>query len=168
MEEESLKLILWLVFIAVWIIAAFAKKKRETAEGGLAEKTGDEGAEGQEEGFPGEEYIEPQDELARFLRTIAGIEGKPASAKESSEKKTAPGVVKKKTPEPVRGAPLPVRAAPAKEVVFKEFSKPSREKSVSGMLYLEGLDREKLRRGVVLSEVLGPPRAVRPYRPRRV
>ena len=130
----------WVIVIVIWIISALAKKQAGTSQ------------EGEQPPMEGEGYRKPEEALERFLRRLSGEE----------EIKVVPPSVKKATPPPPRieeerVAPPQVKA---EEPAYK-MKPPEKREEVSSPLP-STLDISTIRQGIILSEILGPPRAKRP------
>ncbi len=139
---DSLIPLLWLIFIVIWIISALAKK-RVGVEGQKYEE--------EEEGSPSPPPRH-EETLERFLRRLAGEEEKP-KAVPPPEIKPIVETVETLPPPEVEEPPLRVKIPPAPSEMREEISGP----------ILELVDLETLRQGVILAEILGPPRAERPF-----
>ncbi len=130
----------WVVVIIIWIVSALARKQPGTSP------------EGEQPLAKGEGYRKPEEALERFLRRLSGEE----------EIRVAPLNLERETPLPPRieeerVAPPQVKA---EEPVYK-MKLP--EKKEEMRLPLPGtLDIPTIRQGIILSEILGPPRAERP------
>ncbi len=164
MEENLIRLILWLVFIAVWVVSALAKKRKDdrrvaSGEAPDAEELREYFGEDEPEEEP---HASGEDEFRKFLRTITGAE------EEQPEIKTAPAAAHKPAePRPEEPVPAAARAAVKRPepAVVKEFKtgRPVRMSQTSTR-YARDWDKNKLQGAVVYSEILSPPRALRPYR----
>lgn len=164
MEENLIRLILWLVFIAVWVISGLAKKKRDDRRVASGEAPD---AEELREYFGEDEPDEPphesqEDEFRKFLRTIAGVEEeKPETPREPSP---GPYAARSRIEKPGPEAPPPAREIqePAVSMGFTPDEPRGEPRTVRN--HALDWDRKKLRSAVIYSEILGPPRALRPYR----
>lgn len=156
MEENLTRLILWLVFIAIWVISGLAKKRKDDRRVASGEAPD---AEELREYFGEDEPEEPphesqEDEFRKFLRTVAGVE------KEKPEAPAAPSPAgpPKEEPGPAASPAVPEISEPA---VSREF-RMNEPRAVKN--HALDWDRKKLRSAVIYSEILGAPRALRPYR----
>ncbi len=163
MEENLIRLILWLVFIAVWVVSGLAKKRRDDRRVAGGE---DPGPEELREYFGEDEPEEPphaskEDEFRRFLRTLTGAE------------EEQPGIKTETVLKPRSAEPRKVEPGPAVSPVEEEKPappvpryKPARPAMMSQPFkkYARDWDKNKLRSAVIYSEILAPPRALRPYR----
>ena len=128
----------WVVVIVIWIISALARKQPGTSP------------EGEQPLAEGEGYRKPEEALERFLRRLSGEE----------EIKVTPRSVEKATPPPPRIEEERVVPPQAKEPAYK-MKPPEKREKIS--FPLPGtLDISTIRQGIILSEILGPPRAQRP------
>ena len=130
----------WVILIIIWIISALAKKQAGTSQG--EPPTGKE------------DYRKPEEALERFLRRLSGEE----------EIKVVPpfepiveGMTSPSEPEPMAEIVTPPKV---EEPVYKVEPLEGREEIRSTLLGT--LDVSAIRRGIILSEILGPPRAERP------
>ncbi len=133
-----LVLLFWAVVIVIWIVSTLAKKPASSPPGE---------ARGGEEG-----YRKPEEALERFLRRMTGEE----------EMKAAPPfepiVEREASPSPPE---VEIVVPPQPEEPFCEVKMPERKEKIK--LCMPGiLDRSTVRQGIILSEILGPPRAERP------
>ena len=130
-----------LIFIVFWIISALAKKRT------MVER--EEGEE--EEGISPDVLPPPEATLEGFLRRLAGEEEKPKAV---PPPEIRPVVETAEVPPPpeVEEPPLRVEIPSAPLERREEIARP----------ILESADLETLRQGIILAEILGPPRAQRP------
>ncbi|NOX96925.1 MAG: hypothetical protein GXO98_02480, partial [Nitrospirae bacterium] len=130
----------WVIVIIFWIISALAKKQAGTSQEG-GESSGEEG------------YRKPEEAIERFLRRLSGEEEikVPPPFEPLIEREVSPSQPRMEMVTP----PHP------KEPVCKATKPP--EKKEKSKLCLPGtLDLSTVRQGIILSEILGPPRAERP------
>jgi hypothetical protein len=163
LEENLIRLILWLVFIAVWVVSGLAKKRKDDRKVASGEAPdADELREYFGDDEPEEEpHVSEEDEFRKFLRTLTG------AGEKSPEINPAPPGETKAAAKP-RAAPGPA-ASPAEEVkpqAAVKAHRPVRPVAMSRPFkkYARDWDKNKLRSAVIYSEILGPPRALRPYR----
>ncbi|MCK4436478.1 hypothetical protein KAU86_00855 [bacterium] len=134
-----------LIFIVLWIISALAKKQA--------------GVEGQkyeeEDGTSPSLPPRPEETLEGFLRRLAGEEEKPKAVL-LPEIKPVAETVKVPPPPKVEEPPLRVKTPPVPFPLEKEKREEIRRPIP------ESADLETLRQGIILAEILGPPRARRP------
>lgn len=157
MEENLIRLILWLVFIGVWLVSGIAKKRRDDRKVASGEAPSSEEIReyfGEDE--PEEEHHAPQeDEFRKFLRTIAGVEEK----RPESSPGAARGGKPSKPPAGEKTRPAVSYAEPAPGPEYRPKPAPAAPPPERA-----GWGAEKLRKAVIFSEILSPPRALRPYR----
>lgn len=130
----------WVVVI-IWIILSLAKKQVRISQG-------DPPAE--EEG-----YRKPEEAMARFLRSLAG---------EEEIKVTPPfePIVEEALPPPEPQPRMEETASPKlEEPIYEKVELPERREEACSPI-LGTLDISTARQGIILSEILGPPRAERP------
>ncbi len=131
--------IFWAIVIVVWIVSALTKKQASSPPPGEA-PMGEEG------------YRKPEEALERFLRRMTGEEEIKATPP------FEPIVEREVSPSPPEVA---IVAPPQPEEPFYEVKVPERKEKIRSCL--PGLlDRSTVRRGIILSEILGPPRAEKP------
>jgi hypothetical protein len=152
-DENQIRLILWLVFIAVWVVSGLVKKQRDAR----SVERGDSPGESELREYFGEDepeeepHVSREDEFRKFLRTITG----------------EPEPVKTEKPAAVRPAPQPVvsHVKPPEEIVMPReeaaVKKALQTTPAGGHAWQWG--RGKLKDAVVFSAIIGPPRAVSPY-----
>lgn len=133
----------WVIVIIIWIVSALAKKQAGTSQG--EPPTGEGG------------YRKPEEAIERFLRRLSGEE----------EIKVVPPfepIVERVAPPPPPPEPEPTveRVTPPKveEPVYKVEPLERREEIRSPLLGT--LDISTIRQGIILSEILGPPRGEKP------
>ncbi len=158
----NVRLIFWIIVGIIWLISVIAKKR------GMETKP-PAGRSITKKPDGGEVYKAPEDELSRFLKMISGevIEEKPEPKPGSSEIPEAAKEIK-----PVYAEPEPLVLSSetgiakavsvhAPETVFKVKPQiPADEISLSAFT---GMSMDEVRKGIVLSEILGQPRAMKPY-----
>ncbi len=156
MDENNIRLVLWLVFIAVWVVSGLVKKQKDAR----SVERGDAPGESELREYFGEDepedepHVSQEDEFRKFLRTITG----------------EPEPVKPKKPAAARPAAAGPRPAvshvkPPEEIVMprKEAAEKKPLKATPAWGYAAQWGRGKLKDAVVYSAVIGPPRSVSPY-----
>ena len=147
--EDPIRVIFWILVGLVWFISAITKK-RQMGQGSVPEK-----------GIPskparGEVYQAPEEELARFLKMFTGEEeAVPAQEPE-------PALIPVEIEEIEAEEPLPIEPVEIEGMETPE--EPLKHKEVVSLPALGSLSISDLQRGIVLSEILTPPRAMRPHR----
>lgn len=157
MEENLIRLILWLVFIVIWLIAGISKKRMDdrrvrSGEAPSAEELREHFGDNEPEEEP---YVSQEDEFRKFLRTVTGVEPEKAGAREKASEKTPAARPRPQAPGPAAAeGEVPDSGAVQKQEIarIKRHPRPP----VRGP--------EKLREAVVFFEILSPPRALRQYR----
>ena len=139
---DSLAPLLWIIFIVIWIVSALTKKRADVESEGYEE----------EEGISPDSPPPPQEALERFLRRLAGEEEKP-KIPPPAEIKPVVETVEVAPPPEVEEPPLRAKIPPAPFPLEKE-----KKEGIGGPI-LESADLETLRQGIILAEILGPPRA---------
>ncbi len=162
MEEEGLiRLILWLVFIAIWIISAVAKRHKDMQKVKSGEAPSPEEIReyfGEDEP-PEEPHFSQEDEFRKFLRTLTGE----PEAEKVPAKKPAPAAVVRPSPEPVI-SPVAEHVKAERPRAKAVRRKPKILKDLSAGAYSENWSRRRLKDAIVYSEIVGRPRAMSPYR----
>ncbi len=164
MEENLIRLILWLVFIAVWVVSGLAKKRKDdrrvaSGEAPDAEELREYFGEDEPEEEP---YASQEDEFRKFLRTITGAEEEKPEVKTATAAK--PPAAKPRTQEPGPAAAPAAVKTPEPEVVKGFRTGLTAGASQPFTRYARDWDKNKLKSAVIYSEILSPPRALRPYR----
>ena len=172
--EDSIRVIFWILVGLVWFISAIAKK-RQMGKGSIP------GKKVLPKPGRGEVYQAPEEELARFLKMFTG------EAETVPVQKPEPALVPAEVEETEAEEPLPVpelrepalvpaefeeiealEPMPVEPVEMEEIKTPEEPlKHGKGVVPLPALSRlgtSDLRRGIILSEILRPPRAMRPHR----
>ena len=170
--EDSFRVIFWILVGLVWFISAIAKKRQMGKDSIPGKRVPPKPA-------GGEVYQAPQEELARFLKMFTGEEE--AVPAQEPEPVLIPAEVEEiETEEPLPIEPEPREPAllptefegiealePLVEPVEMEGmeipEEPSKHKKFVSLPALSRLSISDLQRGIVLSEILTPPRAMRPY-----
>ena len=139
----NVRLIFWIIVGIIWIISVIAKKRGIETKPPAGRRI-----TGKPDG--GDVYEAPENELSRFLRMVSGE------------------VIEEKKPEPlVLSSETGIsEAVSVPETVFREKPmkvKPQIPASEISLLAFTGMSMDEVRKGIVLSEILGPPRAMRPY-----
>jgi hypothetical protein len=146
--EDSIRVIFWILVGLVWFISAIAKK-RQMGKGSIpGKRTLPKSGEG-------EVYQAPEEEMARFLKMFTGEE-EPIPAQEPE-----PAFVHSEVEEIQAEEPLPVEPVEIEEISIPE--EPSKPREAAFLPALSRLSISDLQRGIVLSEILMPPRAMRPH-----
>ncbi len=150
----NVRLIFWIIVGIIWLISVIAKKR-----GMETKPPAGRSITGKPEG--GDVYEAPEDELSRFLRMVSGevIEEKKPEPKPGSSK--IPEAVKEVKPVYVEPEPLVLSSKTGiPEAVSVPEQIPAGEISLPAFA---GMSMDEVRKGIVLSEILGPPRAMKPY-----
>jgi hypothetical protein len=172
--EDSIRVIFWILVGLVWFISAIAKK-RQMGKGSIPGKRIPSKPAG------GEVYQAPEEELARFLKMFTGEEETipaqepqpaliPAEVEEIEAEEPLPIEPEPREPTLVPAEfeeiealePLPVE--PVEIEGMRTPEEPSKHKKFVSLPALSRLSISDLQRGIVLSEILTPPRAMRPHR----
>ena len=166
--EEVIRLIFFLLIGLIWIISAFAKRRKMES-----------GPPGGRDVGTGEIYKAPQDQLEHFLKMVSGeVEEvrqpvRPIIEEREEARPEVPTVEEKKeipqpeimTPAEIEPEHIPsegieeieqIQRIEEKEVV-EEPSRIGRKLAIPSNL-------SELQQAIVLLEILGPPRTIRPYR----
>lgn len=132
-------LLFWAVVIVIWIVSTLTKKQASSPPGEAPK--GEEG------------YRKPEEALERFLRRMTG---------EEEEMQATPPFeprVEREVPPPQPQVKMVAPPRP-EEPLCKVEPAERKEKIKSCLPGL--LDRSTVRQGIILAEILGPPRAERP------
>ena len=170
--EDSIRIIFWLVFGLIWFVSALSKKRRMETPPKVGETTLKVGEtkHGAGEAKPEGVYEAPEDELSRFLKMVSGEvqqekeEVKPGPYLQPvSQVKPQVVEVREVKPEPVHIEPEEIQEAVVGErlEVAGEVPKTKKKMFTAPVARMGVSD---LQRAIVLSEILGPPRAIRPLR----
>ncbi len=178
----NVKLIFWIIVGIIWLISVIAKKRSmETKPPAGRDITGKPGG--------GDVYEASEDELSRFLRMISGETVEEKRPKPEPGPSEIPEVVKETKPVHVEPAPVVFSSesgipeavsVPAPETVLQEkpvkvepqtvprrvetAEEPREGADEISLSAFTGMSMGEVRKGIVLSEILGSPRAMRPYR----
>jgi len=147
---EGIEVIFWVVLALVWLISGSLLRKRSRREKERLQEEKEAYAE------PEEETVEmfPKEELSEVFKVLRGEEkGIPVSEQ--------PPVVLLPVKEPEVTKTIEVKKLPEREIRVPPVFEPGPEVEE---LEIELEDLETLRRGILISEILGPPRAKRPFR----
>lgn len=147
---EGIEVIFWVVLALVWLISGSLLRKRSRRE--------KERLQEQEEAYakPEEETVEmfPEEELSEVFKVLRGEEkGIPVSEQ--------PPIVLPPAEEPEVTETIEVKKLPERAIRVPPVFEPSSE---GEELEIELEDLETLGRGILISEILGPPRAKKPFR----
>jgi len=147
---EGIEVIFWVILALIWLISGSLLRKRSRRERERLQKEGEVYTEPEQETggmFPEEEVSEIFEVLKSEEKTI------PISKK--------PPIVLPPVEEPEVTETIEVKKVDEREVRIPPIFEPSSE----GEEMEIGLeDLETLGRGILISEILGPPRAKRPFR----
>lgn len=148
----NVRLIFWIIVGIIWIISVIAKKRGMETKPPAGRRI-----TGKPDG--GDVYEAPEDDLSRFLRMVSG--------EVIEEKKPEPKAAKKIKPVYAEPEPLVLSSETgiSEAVSVPETAKvkpqvPAGEISLSAFA---GMSMDEVRKGIVLSEILGQPRAMKPY-----
>lgn len=147
---EGIEVIFWVVLALVWLISGSLLRKRSRRE--------KERLQEQEEAYakPEEETVEmfPEEEISEVFKVLRGEEkGIPVSEQ--------PSIVLPQVEEPEVTETIEVKKLPEREIRVPPVFEPSSEVEE---LEIELEDLETLGWGILISEILGPPRAKKPFR----
>jgi len=147
---EGIEVLFWVVLALVWLISGSLLRKRSRREKERLQEQREAYAE------PEEETVEmfPEEELSEVFKVLRGEEkGIPVSEQ--------PPIVLPPVEEPEVTETIEVKKLPEREIRVPLVLEPSPEEEE---LEIELEDLEALGRGILISEILGPPRAKRPFR----
>ena len=147
---EGIEVIFWVVLALVWLISGSLLRKRSRREKERLQEQREAYAE------PEEETVEmfPEEELSEVFKVLRGEEkGIPVSEQ--------PPIVLPPVEEPEVTETIKVKKLPEREIRVPPVFEPSSE---GEELEIELEDLETLGRGILISEILGPPRAKKPFR----
>ncbi len=147
---EGIEVIFWVVLALVWLISGSLLRKRSRREKERLQEQREAYAE------PEEETVEmfPEEELSEVFKVLRGEEkGIPVSEQ--------PPIVLPPVEEPEVTETIEVKKLPEREIRVSPVFEPSPEEEE---LEIELEDLETLGRGILISEILGPPRAKKPFR----
>jgi len=147
---EGIEVLFWVVLALVWLISGSLLRKRSRREKERLQEQREAYAE------PEEETVEmfPEEELSEVFKVLRGEEkGIPVSEQ--------PPIVLPPVEEPEVTETIEVKKLPEREIRVPPVLEPSPEEEE---LEIELEDLETLGRGILISEILGPPRAKRPFR----
>lgn len=130
----------WIIMIIIWVVSALARKQARTPP--------------EEPPAEGEGYRKPEEAIANFLRRLSGEE----------ELKVAPPFepIVEEAPPPPEPEPTVERVAPPRIKEPVDKVEPWKMREEGRVPLLGTLDAPTIRQGIILFEVLGPPRAERP------
>jgi len=147
---EGIEVIFWVVLALVWLISGSLLRKRSRRE--------KERLQEQEEAYakPEEETVGmfPEEEISEVFEVLRGEE-------KSIPISEQPPVILPPVEEPEVTETMEVKKLPEREVRVSPVLEPSPEEEE---LEIELEDLETLGRGILISEILGPPRAKKPFR----
>ncbi|MFB0526400.1 MAG: hypothetical protein ACETVO_02885 [bacterium] len=147
---EGIEVIFWVILALIWLISGSLLRKRARREKERLQKEREAYAEPEEETV----RMFPEEEVRKVFEVLQG-EGKSIPASEQPPI-ILPAVEEPELFEPIEGEEVPKIEFVARPVVP---TIPEMEE-----LEIELRDLETLGRGILLSEILGPPRAKRPFR----
>ncbi|MFQ5867730.1 MAG: hypothetical protein ACE5IT_07035 [bacterium] len=147
---ERIEVVFWVILALIWLISGSlirrrSRKKRERLQG-----------EGEAYREPEEESagMFPEEEVSEVFEVLEGEEkGIPVSEQ--------PPIILPPVKEPETTETIELKEAPEMEVRARPVVRPSPEMEE---LEIELRDLETLGRGILVSEILGPPRAKKPFR----
>jgi len=147
---EGIEVIFWVVLALIWLIAGSLLRKRSRREKERLQEEGEAYAKPEEETVG----MFPEEEVSEVFEVLRGEEkGIPVSGQ--------PPVILPPVEEPEVTETPELEKVPEGEVAVPLFLEPSAE---AEELEIELEDLETLGRGILISEILGPPRAKRPFR----
>jgi len=150
MDMEGIEVIFWVVLALIWLISGSLLRKRSRREKERLQEEGEAYAEPEEE--TGGMF--PEEELSEVFEVLRGEEkGIPVSEQ--------PPVILPPVEEPEVTETMEVKKVPEREVRVPPILEPSPEEEE---MEIELEDLETLGRGILISEILGPPRAKKPFR----
>ena len=141
---DTLTPLIWIIVIVIWIVSALAKKQAGTTS--------------HQEGPPPEEgvYRKPEEAIERFLRRLSGDEEIKIIPSESTVEKAV-------SPPPLREEMVaPSQIEEVEEEPVREAEPEPRRKKIRRAPSPYAPDLSTIRQGIILSEILGPPRAKKP------
>lgn len=147
---KGIEVIFWVVLALIWLISGSLLRKRSRKER--------ERLQGEEEAYakPEEETagMFPEEEISEVFEVLRGEEkGIPVSEQ--------PPIVLPPAEEPEVTETIEVKKLPEREIKVPPVFEPSPEEEE---LEIKLEDLETLGRGILISEILGPPRAKKPFR----
>ncbi|NIM03046.1 hypothetical protein GTN66_02700 [bacterium] len=147
---EGIEVIFWVILALIWLISGSLLRKRARRERERVQKKGAAYTEPEEE----KTGISPEEEL----RQVFGLWGGEERTIPVSEQ---PPIVLPPVEEPEATRTVEAEELPQREITAPPVLEPSPEEEE---LLIELDDLETLGQGILLSEILGPPRAKRPFR----
>ncbi len=148
---DTTRLIFWLLIGIIWIISAFAKRRNM-----------EKGPVGKKEIDTGEVYEAPEDDLERFLKMVSGkVEEVTQPAKPILE--PPPQLIVEEKEEFEVPPEVEPEIAPPEEVEEEVVEEPLKIERKLRMPSLNQMTLSELQRAIVLAEILGPPRTMKPY-----
>ena len=147
---EGIEVIFWVILALIWLISASLMRRRSRRERERLQGEGEAYRKPEEE----TERMFPEEEVSEVFEVLEGREkGIPVSEQ--------PPIIlpPMKEPEAVKG--VEIKEVPEIEVKARPVLEPSPEMEE---LEIELKDLETLGRGILISEILGPPRAKKPFR----
>jgi len=147
---KGIEVIFWVVLALVWLISGSLLRRRSRREKERLQKEGETYTEPEKETAG----MFPEEEVSEVFEVLEGEEkGIPVSEQ--------PPIILPPVKEPEAVKSVEVREVPEMEVRAVPALPPSPEVEE---LEIELRDLETLGRGILISEILGPPRAKRPFR----
>ncbi|MBA7510174.1 hypothetical protein ES705_02149 [subsurface metagenome] len=147
---EGIEVIFWVVLALVWLISGSLLRKRSRREKERLQEEEEAYAEPKEETVG----MFPEEELSEVFEVLRGEE-------KSIPVSEQPPIVLPPVEEPEVTETMEVKKLPEREVRVPPVLEPSPEEEE---LEIELEDLETLGRGILISEILGPPRAKKPFR----
>jgi hypothetical protein len=149
-DMEGIEVIFWVVLALIWLISGSLLRKRSRREKERLQEEGEAYAEPEEE--TGGMF--PEEELSEVFEVLRGEEkGIPVSEQ--------PPVILPPVEEPEVTETMEVKKMDEREIRRPPILEPSPEEEE---MEIELEDLETLGRGILISEILGPPRAKKPFR----
>ena len=147
---EGIEVIFWVVLALIWLISGSLLRKRSRREKERLQEEGDAYAEPEEETVG----MFPEEEISEVFEVLRGEEkGIPVSEQ--------PPIILPPVEEPEVTETIEVKKVDEREIKVPPVFEPSSE---GEEMEIELEDLETLGRGILISEILGPPRAKRPFR----
>jgi len=147
---EGIEVIFWVVLALIWLISGSLLRKRSRREKERLQEERKAYAEPEEETAG----MFPEEEISEVFKVLRGEEkGIPVSEQ--------PPVILPPVEEPEVTETVEVKEMDEREIRIPPIFEPSPEEEE---VEIELRDLETLGRGILISEILGPPRAKRPFR----
>ncbi len=147
---KGIEVIFWVILALIWLISGSLLRKRSRKERERLQGEGEAYAEPEEETAG----MAPEEEVSEVFELWKGEEkGIPV--------REQPPIVLPPAEEPEVTETIEVKKLPEREIKVPPVFEPSPEEEE---LEIELEDLETLGRGILISEILGPPRAKKPFR----